>query len=64
MKTKYAIKVANTLFPKGTRLRLANLEDMRKLWPAIAPEEGSSQVGVWFPGMDLPTIIHRTHIED
>jgi hypothetical protein len=63
MKTKYAIKVANTLFPKGTLLRPANLEEMRRIWPAIAPEPDSAQVGVWFPGVANPTIVEKSQLE-
>lgn len=64
MKTKYPMKIANTLFPKGTVLRPANLEEMQRIWPAIAPDEESRQVGVWFPGLGNPTIVEKSQIEE
>jgi hypothetical protein len=61
---KYAIKVGGRLFPKGTQLRLATAEDLRKVWPGMAPNPQSRQVGVWFPGFDdHPTIVDKSQIE-
>ena len=57
MKLRYPIKVAGTLYYKGDRVRLATLEDVRKIWPAIMPEEDSNQVAVWFSNQTMPTIV-------
>ena len=59
---KYPIKVAGLLYPKGSRVRLATLEDMREIWPGIAPERGSNQIGVWFDGLALPTIVEKSQL--
>ena len=59
---KYAIKIAGLLYPKGSRVRLATLQEMRKIWPAVAPERDSKQVGVWFDGLALPTIVEKSQL--
>jgi hypothetical protein len=61
--TRYPIKVAGELFPKGSWLRLATLDEVRKIWPAIAPEKDSKQVAVIFPGRSMPTIVEKSQID-
>jgi hypothetical protein len=61
--TKYPIKVGQTLFPKGTEIRQATLEEMQRVWPGITYKESDS-IGVWFPLMAVPTIVHRSQIEE
>ena len=63
MKTKYPIKIVNTLYPPGTEVRQATLVEMQQHWPGITTRRGSPQVGVWFPDMTLPTIIHASQLD-
>lgn len=61
--TKYPIKVGDRLYEPRTEVRQATLEEMQRLWPGITYKDGSEAIGVWFPLMALPTIIHRSQIE-
>jgi len=61
--TKYPIKVAHKLYPAGTQLRQATLEEMQQIWPGITVKPASVAVGVWFPQMTVPTIVHRSQLE-
>lgn len=63
MKTKHPIKVANRLFPVGTEVRQATLVEMQQVWPGIKMRRGSPQVGVWFPDVAVPTIIHVSQLD-
>ena len=60
---KYPIKIAGQLYSIGSRVRLATVEEMRKIWPGIMPERDSGQVGVWFSGRDLPCIVEKSQLE-
>lgn len=63
MKTKFPIKLKDTLFPAGTEVRLATLQEMQAVWSEITVRKGSPQVGVWFPGIPVPTIIHNSQLD-
>jgi hypothetical protein len=63
MKTRYPVKLCEVLFPEGTEVRPATLEEMQTLWPGIRMRKGSPQVGVWFPGLPVPTVIHTSQLE-
>ena len=63
MRTRYPIKVKDRLYPAGTPVRQATLEEMKTIWPFIVIKPGSPQYGVWFPEMPWPTILHASQID-
>lgn len=63
MKTKYPIKVGQTLYNKGTEIKVATIKDMRKIFTEMEHKTGSKRVGVWFPNMKHPTVIDVSQIE-
>jgi hypothetical protein len=63
VKTKYPIKTLGKLFPKGTVVKLASIEDMKKEWPGIYSNMHSGQIGVWFDGLDKPIICPKHSFE-
>lgn len=63
MKTKHPIKVGARLYPPQTEVRQATLAEMQKIWPGITVKPASAALGVWFPEMTLPTIIHTSQID-
>lgn len=63
MNTKYPIKVGQTLYPPNTEVRQATLAEMQQVWPGIKMRRGSPQVGVWFPDMQVPTIVHMSQLD-
>ena len=62
MTTRYAIRVGDTLYPPGTQVRLATIDEMRQEWPGISRNDQSLSVGVWFPGNEHPTIVHTSQV--
>ena len=63
MTTKYPIKVGQKLYPAGTEVHSATLDEMQCIWPGIQMRLDSPQAGVWFPGMEVPTIVHTSQLE-
>lgn len=57
MTLRYAVKLGDTTYPVGTAVRRATLDEMQTVWPTIENKGNSIQVGVWFPGLDKPTIV-------
>jgi hypothetical protein len=61
---RYPIKVEGTVFPAGTVVRKATLEEMRKVWRGIQAKEGSQQVGIWLPGRECPMVVHTNQLKN
>ena len=60
---RYPIRIAGSkMFERGLEVRLATLAEVRRSWPFIQFTEGSDQVGVWFPGFDYPTFVHKSQL--
>ena len=62
--TKYAHRVGGLLYPQGTPVRLATLEEVKRVWPGIERKPDSNMIAVWFPDRDTPTLVKKTEIID
>lgn len=64
MKTKYPMRVGQTLYPKDTTVRPATDKEIFTHWPLIKKNDWSNQVAVLFPGRDVPTICAKDQFYD
>ena len=64
LQTKYPIKIGDTLFPKGTKTKIASMDETKKYWPSASLNHASIFICVWFPGVDRPTVCLRKQFND
>jgi hypothetical protein len=62
LKTKYAFRVGGLLYPQGTPVRRATLEEARAVWPNIEYKPDSDVLAVWFPDRQTPTLVKRAEV--
>ncbi len=57
IKLRYPCRLGSTLYPAGTEVKSASVQQMGQVWPNIDVKPGSPLTGVWFPDQAKPTIV-------
>lgn len=62
IQTRYRMKIGRRMYDAGCTVRQATIDEMRKVWPGISVNQDSNQIGVWFEGLDVPTIVSKNSL--